>query len=89
MKPIDLDQQSPIKIDRWIDIGSEEWKELDDNPAFTKKVLRFGLEDGWLFTDSLGRVWGKPQEPNKPHFPFHFNVGKKLYGYRLPQKAAN
>ena len=86
--PKELDAQSAIKIDRWIAIDSEEWKELDDNPALTKKFLRLGFQEpAYLFTDTLGRVWGRGE--NGKYYPFHFNKGKTLIGYRLPQKAAN
>lgn len=89
MKPDELDKQCPIKIDGWIDIGSDKWKELDDTPDFTKMCLAIGLGDGFFFLDSLGRVWGRPTEYASQYIPFHFEVGTLVYGYRLPQKAAN
>ena len=90
MNPIDLDKQSPIKIDRWIDVDSEEWREKDDTPAFTKKCLRYGLEEnGFFILDSLGRVWAKPNGTSPFYIPFHFNLRGKTYGYRLTTKAAN
>lgn len=86
--PQQLDLQSPIKIDRWIAIDSEEWKELDDNPVLTKRMLRLMfIEPAYLFTDSMGRIWGKGQDGS--YYPFHFNKGSKLFGYRLPKLAAN
>ncbi len=90
MSPKELEAQSPVKIERWVDIDSEEWRELDDTPAFTKKCLKVGFEEpAFMFTDSLGRVWCKPSEEGKPYFPFHFEYGSTLIGYRISKKAAN
>ncbi len=86
--PQELDAQCPVTIERWIEIDSEEWKEMDDTPSFTKKCLRLGFEEpAFLFTDTLGRVWGKGE--NGKYYPFHFNKGKRLFGYRLSKRAAN
>ena len=90
MKPKELEAQSPVKIVRWVDIDSDDWRELDDTPAFTKKCLKFGFEEpAFMFCDSLGRVWCKPQEEGKPFVPFHFEYGSTLIGYRISKKAAN
>jgi len=84
----ELDAQSKIKIDRWIDIDSEECKELDDNHSLTKRWLKLGFEEpAYFFADSLGRVWGKGVDGI--YYPFHFNKGKILIGYRLSKMAAN
>ena len=88
MTPADFDKQSPVKIDRWIDIDSEEAKAKDPDRAFAKKLLRIGFEDGWLQTDSDGRVWGFDPKRNI-YYPTHFEDGKKLLGYRIAKKAAN
>lgn len=87
--PQELDAQCKVKIDRWIEIGSEEWRDLDDNPAFTKKILRLGLHhsEPFLFTDTLGRIWGKGNDGT--FYPFHFEYGNKLLGYRIAALALN
>ncbi len=38
-----LDQQSSVIIYKWIDMDSEEYKIVDDNPAFTKKCIKIGF----------------------------------------------
>lgn len=86
--PQELDAQSPIKITRWVDIDSEEFYDLDDDPGLTKKFLRIGFrEPAFFFCDTLGRIWGKGE--NGIYYPYHFNRGKTLYGYRISKKAAN
>ncbi len=86
----ELDAQSPVKIDRWIDVDSEECKDMDETPDFTRKIMRIGFEDGWLFTDLQGRIWGHAKnEENGPFFPFHFEWGSQLIGYRISKRAAN
>lgn len=85
--PQELDAQNPIKIERWIDLDTEEWREMDDDPGLTKKMMKIGFEAGALFLDSNGRIWGKGE--GGKYYPFHFDRGPKNYGYRLPKKAAN
>jgi hypothetical protein len=87
--PKELDEQSKIRIDRWIDVESTECKELDDNYALTKKMIRMlhDKEPAYLFTDTHGRLWGRGEDNS--FYPFHFEYGKKLIGYRLSKKAAN
>ena len=88
LTPQELDAQSPIKIDRWLDVDSQEWRDMDDDPGLTKKFLRLGFQEPpFFFTDALGRVWGKGEDGR--FYPFHFNIGKKLYGYRISKKAVN
>lgn len=83
-----LDEQSLVKIDRWVDIDSDECKVMDDDHDFTKKVQRMGFQDPpFLFTDSDGRIWGKGEGDR--FYPFHFEYGKKLIGYRISKKASN
>lgn len=90
MTPKELDEQSPVIIDKWVDVDSEECRDKDDNRDFTKKILRMGFEDpAFLFVDSLGRIWGKPTDPGTPAYPFHFEYGKKLIGYRISKRAVN
>jgi len=88
ISPSELDKQSPIKIDKWLNIDSEECREKDPDHSLTKKWLRIGLEDKFLFTDSQGRLWGRGKQSNQ-YFPYHFNVGEKLYGFRLAATAVN
>ncbi len=83
-----LDLQSKVIINEWLDFDSDKCKQLDDNRDFTKKCLKYGFEDGYMFTDEMGRVWGENKQTGE-FYPFHFNIGKKLYGYRLSKKAAN
>lgn len=86
--PAELDAQSPITVDRWLDVDSKELQELDENPALTKKWLKLGFQEpAYLFTDTLGRVWGKGE--NGKYYPFHFKSGKSLIGYRVSIRAAN
>ena len=59
-----------------------------ENPALTKKWLKLGFQEpAYLFTDTLGRVWGKGE--NGKYYPFHFKSGKSLIGYRVSIRAAN
>ena len=86
--PKELDAQSKIKIDRWIDVDSEESRELDDDPALTKKLIRIGFQKPeYFFTDSLGRIFGKGEYGL--YYPFHFTHNGKCIGYRLSKRAAN
>lgn len=86
--PKELDAQAVIKVDAWVDLDSERWREIDDDPSLTKKWLRLLMkEPAYLFTDSDGRVWGKGE--NGVYYPYHTEHGKKLYGVRISKKAAN
>jgi hypothetical protein len=87
MNPKELDKQSPIKIDQWLDIDSEDCKDRDPDHSLTKKWFKIGVEDNFLYVDSLGRIWGMGEKGY--FYPYHFNVGKKLYGYRMSVMAAN
>lgn len=88
MSPQEFDNQSPVKIDRWIDIDSKEAIEKDENRPLTKKMIMIGFEDGWMTFDSLGRIFGKDPKRNI-YFPFHFECGKELVGFRMAKKATN
>lgn len=88
MNPAEFDKQSPIKIKRWVDIDSEEAKALDNDRALTKKMLKIGFEEKFMTLDSLGRIWGINKE-NNIYYPFHFENGNDLIGYRIAKKAAN
>jgi len=86
--PKELDRQSGVHIDKWIDIDSPECIELDDGYRdFTKQCIRFGFESGHMFCDTDGRIWGGVK--GGLYFPFHFEAGTKLYGYKFSKKAAN
>jgi hypothetical protein len=86
--PVELDAQSPVKIDRWVEVDSKEHRDLDENPSMARKWINLGLrEPAYLFTDVNGRVWGKGE--NGKYYPFHFKSGKSLIGYRLSERAAN
>lgn len=87
--PPELDKQSKIKIDRWLDVDSSECRELDNNYVFTKKIIRqlYDQEPAYLFTDQNGRLWGRGE--NNAYYPFHFTSFGKNIGYRLSKKAAN
>lgn len=87
MSPRELDNQSTIQIDGWLDIDSEECRYKDTNFQLTKQWLRIGLEDKYLFLDSHGRVWGKGN--NEKMYPYHITYGKKIYGIRVAKKASN
>lgn len=87
MTPQQLDNQSPVKIDEWVVVDSPRFRQLDTTPAFTHKVIKLGFEDKWMYADSSGRLFCRFE--NQPHTPFHFDVDGKLYGYVMPEKAAN
>jgi hypothetical protein len=83
-----LDEQSSIKIDRWLDVHSDECKSIDDNREFTLHCLKLGMrEPAFLFTDSRGYLWGYGKEGK--YFPFHLEHGSKLIGLKLSAKASN
>lgn len=86
--PAALDAQSKIKVHRWIELGSEEWRMLDETPEFTKRIVHLGFQEpAYLFTDLNGRIWGKGEDGY--YYPFHFNKGTTIIGYRISKRAAN
>jgi hypothetical protein len=87
--PQELDAQSKIQISRWIDIESQECREIDENYSFTKQMIRtlHDQEPQYLFTDQNGRLWGKGVDQR--YYPFHMEYKGKLIGYRLSKKASN
>ena len=86
--PKELDNQSPIHVDKWIDVDSSECRELDDNYSFTKKIVKLGFQEpAYLAVDKLGRIWGRGE--NNKFYPFHMNRGKNIIGYRISKRAAN
>ena len=85
-----LDIQSPVIIDKWIDIDSEEFKRLNspEEIKITKYFLKVGFgKDPFMFVDELGRIWGKGD--NGIFWPFHFKFEKKNFGHRISSKAVN
>lgn len=88
ISPKELDKQSPVKIDRWVVVGTEEWKRLDDNHDLSKKIIANGMLDpAYLFTDRMGRIFGRNQQGY--FYPLHFEYGKELIGYRIAVRASN
>ena len=88
LTPKFLDSQNPVRIDEWLDVESEKCKNLDPDISLTRKFMRYGMEDGYLFTDADGRIWGVKKKSGK-YYPFHFNFGSKVYGYRISKVAVN
>lgn len=91
MSPKELDVQSVVHIDEWVELGSQRCKELDHEPHLTEYMLRVGFrEPAFLFTDALGRIWGKggAYTPER-YYPFHITVGEKHYGFLMSAKAIN
>lgn len=83
LKPDELDAQSPVKIDRWVDLDSQEFKDLDHQyPQFTKDIIKMGICE----SDDLGRLWGKGENY---YYPLHDEYAGKLVGYRVAKRAAN
>ena len=85
----ELDEQCQINLESWIELDSQRWRDLDDDPSFTKRVLKVALEEpAFLYFDIQGRLWGKGNEGN--YFPFHIETSNgKKYGIRVSKKAAN
>jgi hypothetical protein len=87
LSPKELDDQCQIKMDRWIDIFSEEIREMDPDYKLAIKWFKMLQEGpGGLFTDSSGRIWlhGKDK-----YYPYHFIYKNQLIGYRISARAAN
>lgn len=78
----ELDAQSPIKIDIWIDVESEEAKRIMKYPLFTKEILRLNI----CKVDDLGRLWG---EGSSGYYPLHDEYKGKIIGWRVAKMAAN
>lgn len=87
LKPTELDSQSPVKIDEWLDIDSDRCKQVDDNRPITKKWMAMLMADKTLQTDSMGRVWGQGKEGQ--WYPYHLESHGKLYGIRVAKQASN
>lgn len=88
LSPKELDAQSPVVLDGWVDLDSERWRETDSDTALTKKWLfMLTREPAYLFTDADGRVWGEGKDGT--YYPYHYEYGSKKYGIRIAWKAAN
>jgi len=84
----ELDRQSFVKIDEWIELGSAKQMEVDDDPGLTKKWFHLlTKEPAHLFLDDLGRSWCR--NDNGQYCPFHVEHDGKLYGIRMSAKALN
>lgn len=87
LSPKELDAQSVVVIEKWLDVNSEECKEKDPEYKISKYLLNRGIQEGFLKVDNQGRIWvhGLHEE----FFPYHFELGDKLYGLRIAAAAAN
>lgn len=83
LSPKELDAQSPVIIDRWVDLDSEEFKQMDHRfLQFTKDIIRMGI----CVPDLFGRLWGKG---DNCYYPLHDEYAGKNIGYRISKKAVN
>lgn len=86
--PKELDAQSLVHLDGWVDLDSERWREIDPDPGLTKKWIKLGFQEpAYFLLDSDGRIWGRGE--NGYYYPYHLDYGKKKYGIRIAKKAAN
>ena len=86
--PSQLDNQSPVKIVRWLDIDSNELNQIDNYYSLTKKWLAMLLNNDTFKLDSLGRVWGFNKDKNQ-YYPYHIEYNNQLIGIKVSKKAAN
>lgn len=85
--PQQLDAQSPVHIDEWVQVGSPLFKKLIGDQFSFDYFTKVGFRDPpFLFLDELGRVWGKSEDK---WFPFHDRVHGKNYGYRYANTEQN
>lgn len=88
LSPKELDEQSYIYLSGWVDLDSDQWRMVDEDPALTKKwIVMLMREPAYLHLDSMGRIWCKNNDGI--WCPFHIESMGKMYGIRIPQKAAN
>jgi hypothetical protein len=86
--PQELDRQARIKVDRWVDLYSDEVKMMDDDYQFTMQCVKLGFQEpAYLAVDFHGRIWGFGVD--NIYHPFHFEYKNKLIGYKISKKAAN
>lgn len=89
MSPKDLDAQSVIQVDEWVDLGSQKHRDTDEWYVLSTSLLEKSSENGFLKIDSLGRLWvhGIDQE----FLPYHYDskAGNQFLGLRIATAAAN
>lgn len=87
--PKELDEQSTIYLDGWVDLDSEKWRSVDEDPALTKKWIAMLTKgpDAYLKLDSDGRLWARARDQR--WYPFHIERLRRKYGIRIAKKAAN
>lgn len=88
LTPVELDAQSPIKVERWVDIDSREMQEMDDMPTLTRNWLQIGMKQDVFKLDSQGRVWYQINK-NEPYQPFTFTYYGREIGIRMSVMATN
>lgn len=85
--PKELDAQSTIKVDEWVDVESEKFQQVCQERGAFDYILKVGLRDpAFIHADALGRLWGKGSHE---WFPFHDVIDGRTYGYRISKKASN
>ena len=89
LTPDQLNLQCLVPLDGWVEVGSEQAKELDNDHQLAIKWLKMGAEAGWLFIDAHGRIFGKSPGGGENYYPYHFESYGKKYGYRMAILAAN
>jgi hypothetical protein len=86
--PKDLDRQCSVSICKWIDLFSEEARNIDpDHKLSVEWYKMLTKEPADLYLDANGRIWGVSN--NGIYFPYHFSYGNQLIGYKISSKAAN
>jgi hypothetical protein len=90
LKSSEVEKKSIVKINRWVDVDSKEFKEMS-SPAeiiLTKKVVKaISFKDSGISTDELGRIWSKNEDGS--FWPLHSEIGKEIIGFKVSKMAAN
>lgn len=87
LSPAQLDAQGRVQITEWVDINSPKAQELDDDPVLSVKWLVLGVQSGFICIDTMGRLWGAGDHGS--YYPYHFQHGTNLYGYKVSTRASN
>jgi hypothetical protein len=87
LTPQQLDKQNSVLIDSWIDINCARAQEWDNDHDLSIKWMKMAAEAQMLRIDTQGRLWGESGDGK--WFPYHFEHGNKLVGYKLSSLAAN
>jgi hypothetical protein len=83
----ELDAQSPVKVDEWLEIGSIKFHKIVGDIGTFNCFIRMGFHDPpFLFRDELARVWIKGSDK---WTPLNDVVGGKTYGYKYASAAKN